>query len=214
MADFVISDTHFFDPIIIRHTKRGEFDLLTGKFSLFKDEFAMNRHMIEQWNSVVGPKDRVFHLGDFCSRCTPEQANVIFKNLNGKIVLLAGNHDLETEGLMDILKKLPFENIITFPIVYGRYVFSHKPLRHSGTFINIHGHSHGKSEIGIDVSAEILNYKPISINELMGKNTDSKPKPFTKRISTNDKTQRRKRFTKSKWKNKHSKDGGRDRKDD
>jgi calcineurin-like phosphoesterase family protein len=211
MADFVISDTHFFDPIIIRHTKRGEFDPLTGKFSLFKDEFAMNRHMIEAWNSVVGPKDRVFHLGDFCSRCTPEQANVIFKNLNGKIVLVAGNHDIETEGIMNILKNLPFEAISEFPIVYGRYIFSHKPLRKTGTFINIHGHSHGKSEIGIDVSAEILNFQPISINSLMGKKADLDPKPFNKRISNNDKSKRRTRFRSSKWKEKFSKDGGRDR---
>lgn len=187
MADFIISDTHFFDPVIIRHTKRGCVDPLTGEFSVFKDEFAMNRHMIEEWNSVVGPKDTVFHLGDFCSRCTPKQASVIFNNLNGKIILIAGNHDLETEGLMDILRTLPFRCISEYPLLYGRYILSHKPLKKIGNLINIHGHSHGKGSVGIDVSAEILKYRPISILSLMSEIADLSQKPSNKRISTHDK---------------------------
>ncbi len=172
MADFVISDTHFFDSSIIRHTKRGFINPQTGKFNLFKDEFEMNRHIIESWNSVVSKKDTVFHLGDFCSKCTYTQARVIFNNLNGNIILIAGNHDIETEGVMDILRKLPFKSIVEYPIVYDRYIFSHKPLRQSGTFINVHGHSHGKSGKGIDVCAELLGFRPLSILELMGEHEE------------------------------------------
>lgn len=145
----------------------------------------MNRHMIKEWNSVVGPKDTVFHLGDFCSRCSPEQAEIIFNNLNGQIILVAGNHDIETDGLMDILKRLPFKSIVEYPIVYGRYIFSHKPLKKSGAFINVHGHSHGKSSIGIDVSAELLGFRPVSILDLLCKPADKVVNNLSEGTQTN-----------------------------
>lgn len=49
----------------------------------------MNETLISNWNSVVGPKDIIFHLGDLTSEWTK-----ILDRLNGKICLILGNHDL------------------------------------------------------------------------------------------------------------------------
>ena len=47
--------------------------------------------LIEKWNSVVQPKDIVFHLGDFCFGKRHIQ---IAGRLNGNKRLVMGNHDM------------------------------------------------------------------------------------------------------------------------
>lgn len=54
----------------------------------------MNETIIANWNSVVGPDDIIFHLGDFCLGGSAEWINVL-NRLNGKIYLIAGNHDIK-----------------------------------------------------------------------------------------------------------------------
>ena len=56
--------------------------------------FHMNETIIANWNSVVGPDDIIFHLGDFCLGDSAEWINVL-NRLNGKIYLIAGNHDIK-----------------------------------------------------------------------------------------------------------------------
>ena len=46
--------------------------------------------LIEKWNAVVNPNDTIFHLGDFAFRNIEEYT----KKLNGKKILLRGNHDM------------------------------------------------------------------------------------------------------------------------
>jgi calcineurin-like phosphoesterase family protein len=49
-----------------------------GALGLYRRPFAsvaeMDRQMIDWWNSVVGPQDEVWHLGDFAIRQRPERA--------------------------------------------------------------------------------------------------------------------------------------------
>lgn len=54
----------------------------------------MNQALIDNWNSVVGPDDHVYHLGDFCFG-NVEKWNAILEPgvLNGHIHLILGNHD-------------------------------------------------------------------------------------------------------------------------
>lgn len=54
----------------------------------------MNETIISNWNRVVGPDDIVFHLGDFCLGGSAEWMNILSR-LNGKIYLIAGNHDIK-----------------------------------------------------------------------------------------------------------------------
>lgn len=48
----------------------------------------MNETIIANWNSVVGPDDIIFHLGDFCLGDSAEWINVL-NRLNGKIYLIS-----------------------------------------------------------------------------------------------------------------------------
>lgn len=53
-----------------------------------------DKMITEKWNSVVNKNDTVLHLGDFAFRNIKENT----ENLNGKKILLRGNHDRKNEG--------------------------------------------------------------------------------------------------------------------
>lgn len=78
---FFTSDSHFYHKNIIEYCKRPYLSI---------DE--MNEDLIEKWNSVVGPDDIVFHLGDFIFGGTQKWEEIL-KRLNGKKYLILGNHD-------------------------------------------------------------------------------------------------------------------------
>lgn len=73
------SDHHFDHKNVIDYCKRP-----------FASVDEMNEVMVERWNQVVTKDDLVFYLGDFCLN----KAGLRFrKRLNGKIILIPGNHD-------------------------------------------------------------------------------------------------------------------------
>jgi calcineurin-like phosphoesterase family protein len=51
----------------------------------------MNKEMVEKWNAVVKPEDTVYYIGDFSLAFSPVE--VYTKLMNGKKVLISGNHD-------------------------------------------------------------------------------------------------------------------------
>lgn len=77
------SDTHFGHDNIIKFCNRP-----------FKDANEMNKVLIENWNRVVQPDDIVFHLGDFAFGGSYLWNNMLHA-LNGKIILIKGNHDIK-----------------------------------------------------------------------------------------------------------------------
>lgn len=78
---FFTSDTHFNHENILRFCNRP-----------FKTIQEHDEVLIDNWNSVVGPDDTVFHLGDFCFG-NPQKVIEVRKKLNGHIFLIRGNHD-------------------------------------------------------------------------------------------------------------------------
>lgn len=86
---WIISDTHFNHKNILGFT-----DSEGKKFrgDLFKDVSDMNEQMIYNWNSVIKPEDKVYHLGDVYFGSQPE-ADAILSRLMGKKRLIVGNHD-------------------------------------------------------------------------------------------------------------------------
>lgn len=118
---FIISDTHFghsrvlqFEPVRVEYLADYNTDV-TGKChellnlleTIPKDEHRQNtdignlckdliifhdQMLVEKWNSVVGEKDTVLHGGDFAFRGIEEHT----QNLNGRKILLRGNHDLKS----------------------------------------------------------------------------------------------------------------------
>lgn len=75
------SDSHF------KHSKILEF--CNRPFNTIEEH---DQTLIHNWNSVVGPDDTVFHLGDFVFGGFPKWKE-IRDQLNGHIYLIRGNHD-------------------------------------------------------------------------------------------------------------------------
>ena len=81
MSRWYTSDSHF-----------GHSKLLSGAFRSFDDLTAMNRALVDAWNSVVSPTDEVWVLGDFAVPANDD--NLAWgQKLNGRKVLVPGNHD-------------------------------------------------------------------------------------------------------------------------
>lgn len=77
---FLSSDSHFYHNNVIRYCTRP-----------FATVEEMNEAMVKEWNSVVGPDDTVYYLGDFSLAF---RAVEIFSfRLNGRKLIVPGNHD-------------------------------------------------------------------------------------------------------------------------
>lgn len=55
----------------------------------------MNEHLIEKWNNKVSKNDTVYFVGDFGYGSITELKE-IYNRLNGKKILIKGNHDIKT----------------------------------------------------------------------------------------------------------------------
>lgn len=164
MKRFIISDTHFGHENIIRYENRP-----------FRNSNEMNRYIINKWNNVVSKNDLVYHLGDvsFMSR---ESTKNILNKLNGRIVLVAGNHDLK---LLNWYRNLGrFEMVSPYPIIVDKFaILSHEPLylQKDSVYANIYGHVHGDDKYktitrdSACVCLERWNYQPISLDFILNK---------------------------------------------
>lgn len=156
MAVFVISDTHFFHKNIIEYCKRP-----------FKTVDEMNSTIITNWNKTVKKGDTVIIPGDVFFKINKELITSITNSLNGKKILIIGNHDNHSPSFY---MEVGFSNAYYYPIFYdNKYIISHFPIEDTKGFINIHGHIHDKvigDRFHINVSVEQLNYTPINIKNL------------------------------------------------
>ncbi|MGG0754937.1 metallophosphoesterase [Brevibacillus laterosporus] len=165
MDIWITSDTHFDHSSIIEYEQRP-----------FKNKIEMTSILIDNWNSVVKPNDLIFHLGDVFF-CNAKRMEEIANQLNGRKILIRGNHDKRYTNTK--FKKLGFD-------VYNYYfinkmLLSHYPqsetslrvaIKSTDLIGNVHGHVHSKID-NLDqniykcVSVELTNYKPIHIQEIM-----------------------------------------------
>ena len=81
MSIFFTSDTHFFHKAIIGYCNRPAIDV-----------DHMNKILIDNWNSKIGPDDDVYHLGDFAFSGITKLIPIL-EQLNGRKHLIVGNHD-------------------------------------------------------------------------------------------------------------------------
>ncbi len=145
--------------------------------------------IIDNWNSLVAPQDRVYVLGDLCMN---RRHVGTISRCNGKKVLVKGNHDIFK--LKDYLPH--FEDIRAY-VVKPKHslIMSHIPIhpQSMGTRykLNVHGHLHeqtvrrdGHTEKGNPtyedlnetvaderyrcVSLEQTDYKPVDLMEIIG----------------------------------------------
>ena len=161
---WVVSDTHFGHSNIIKYCDRP-----------FPDAAFMDEYIIEQWNSMIKPQDKVYHLGDVYFA----QGHTALPKLNGKKRLILGNHDNGKDPrLVGAFKKIEVWRM--FP-EFG-LLLTHVPVhpstlgerRENGyrRLKNIHGHTHTNAEPDGDttdykcVCVELTDYKPVNIEEL------------------------------------------------
>lgn len=151
---YLIADTH------LGHAKAAEW----RGFSSIKEH---DEAMIEAWNSVVNPKDTVWHLGD---AVFPRTALPLLRRLNGHKHLVMGNHD--RHHIQEYIKY--FNKIVGVAKIKG-LVLSHVPIHPNELCyrweFNVHGHLHHPERLlGIQngyycVCADIIpHFKPVSFD--------------------------------------------------
>ena len=169
---FFTSDTHFYHANIINFCGRP-----------FKSVEVMNETLIANWNSVVGPDDIVFHLGDFCLGGSAEWINIL-NRLNGKIYLIVGNHDIKNlrQGYYSRFEHIAMQMHIE--VGKQKIYLNHYPfLCYGGAYRDtwqLFGHVHtSKQNTGIDaprlhmlfptqydVGVDNNNFTPVSFEQV------------------------------------------------
>jgi len=171
---YVISDTHFGHWNIIEHAKRPFLDLK-----------EMDKKITCNWNSIVRPQDLVICLGDFVwTGGASEKIKDYIKALNGRIILVAGNHCKKSYSWY-------MSNGVQF--VCDRFVweFNKKRILFIHDYNNVsveerkkynyvlHGHAHQNLPLVrmiddvpfVNVSVENIAYKPMNLITLLSRLT-------------------------------------------
>jgi calcineurin-like phosphoesterase family protein len=157
---FVIADLHLGHRNIIDYCRRP-----------FSSSQEMDRVLIQNWNYTVRPDDEIYYLGDLRHGVYAPDASHYLGLLSGSIRLVYGNHDEAMAGGVHDLRII-YEGIPLLMI--------HNPEEASareGRWV-LHGHHHNNNIVlypfinaetrTINVSAELVNYAPVSIGEICG----------------------------------------------
>lgn len=161
---FLIADTHFGDEAIIRYENRP-----------FENAKAQEEILIKNWNDTVDAKDTVFVLGDFGCSDSKEETTRLCHALNGKKILVMGNHDIQTARWY---RECGFYEVSAWPILYDTFwILSHEPLyvNENMPYANVFGHVHANpayrdfSKQSFCVSVERIDYRPIDFEEIRKK---------------------------------------------
>jgi calcineurin-like phosphoesterase family protein len=170
--NFFIADTHFCHSNIIKYSNRP-----------FKSIDEMNSIIINNWNSIIKQKDTVYVLGDFVFGTRNMWQEYCYK-LNGKKILIIGNHDERNLTVTDMLKS-GFDSVhskLEIKIDDYNVLLSHYPYKslineYDKKFLDImiedkdqwllHGHIHNfnkniVNENMINVGVDLHNFSPIS----------------------------------------------------
>lgn len=165
---FFTSDTHFDHKNIIKYCNRP-----------WETVEEMNQALIDNWNSVVGPDDTVFHLGDVTFGGNTNLIEHVSK-LNGHIILIKGNHDKRLQqSICDKLFEYSCQQL-RLNIEGYTVILNHYPFLCFAEDIQLFGHIHSPSESDdvykfsccgdhssqYDVGVDNNNYKPVSWQQI------------------------------------------------
>lgn len=153
METWITADTHFHHRWMAEHRQ----------WDSVRDH---DLNLEDVWNTTVGVKDEVWHLGDF-SFGNREYTEALFGRLHGRKHLVVGNHD---PNRVQKLGWETVEHIQRRKFAGVSYVMCHYPMltwpnAHHGTR-HLHGHSHGnlmnptnttRIDVGYDVHGRFLN---------------------------------------------------------
>jgi calcineurin-like phosphoesterase family protein len=161
---FITSDTHFGHANILRFCSRPFFNI--------KEH---DQALIDNWNSVVGPNDTVYHLGDVAFKCSMDYALNIMKKLNGTKHLILGNHDKLAKQFNNI-RPNTWESVEYYAEIEHekQYIclFHYPQATWHWAYKNawqLYGHVHGNmknSGKSLDVGVDCWKYTPVSFEQL------------------------------------------------
>jgi calcineurin-like phosphoesterase family protein len=141
------ADTHFNHRLLAR--MRG-----------YSDTIPHDEVLVSIWNSYVGKRDEVYHVGDFCFG-SHKAVRQVRHRLNGKIHLILGNHDRANRlhNLRDTftsIHDLLDIKINGHPVTLCHYAMRIWNKSHYNSW-QLFGHSHGgttpvgkQHDVGVD----------------------------------------------------------------
>lgn len=162
---FVTADLHMSHKNIIKHCNRP-----------FNNVEEMDDMIIKNWNNRVSKKDTVYIVGDFTFRSSKHVREHV-NALNGKIVLIEGNHDQKNPQIKEVFGICP--QILTVKYYKQRIVLCHYQManwagKHRNVLPSWHlfGHSHGLTNpdiiqpFSMDIGVDVHEFKPLSFEDI------------------------------------------------
>ena len=159
--NYFTSDWHFGHKNIIEYQDRP-----------FSSVEEMDQKLIENWNSIITPKDTVWFLGDF-SFHNREKTLKVIKQLKGKINFIFGNHD-NSIRVLNRSNEMPdrvkcFGDYHEFNFNKQKYVLCHFPFESWHVKgIHLHGHIHNPdhtivkpNRVNVNLDATVVVDSPI-----------------------------------------------------
>lgn len=164
-----VADLHLAHINIERITRENEERYLKyfGKYQIDNPSYFLpkeikttedwNEFIIANWNSVVGDTDTTYVLGDIGLGNVENIVDCV-KRLNGKIILIPGNHDTK---LLNYIAEKPLDNLqLLCPNEKGfilledkTLVLSHFPVwsfeKHFQKSTQLYGHIHNNVEVNL-----------------------------------------------------------------
>lgn len=206
---FVTSDLHFGHENILSYEKSRIENLIDTKFGEWyasvgcpvlvspDDEIELmkryrhdiikehDKHLIENWNSVVKDGDLVYIIGDLSYR-NGEATNNYLQQMNGDKILIRGNHDhmflddhkFDKTLIKEIYdyKELKYKKNMIILFHYPIMVWN---KQHKGT-IHLYGHIHSNKttshpakysvENSYNVGVDVNDYKPVRLDSFLENN--------------------------------------------
>ncbi|WP_259184204.1 metallophosphoesterase [Rhizobium sp. BK176] len=168
---FYIADTHLLHARLLEIQPRA--------FGSIEEH---DEKIIANWNSVVGDKDIVYHLGDFAFQLgvQAEKVRWYFSRLKGRKHLIIGNHDLDEDGNLhptiasldwaEPPQFMKFTNDGGKKLILCHYAIREWQGYHKGAY-HFYGHSHGKlpgAGLSRDVGCDVpdVNFTPKTYEQL------------------------------------------------
>lgn len=169
METFVTSDTHYW------HKKILTYQAETRPWTDIREH---NQGLIDRHNSIVGPNDEYWHLGDF-GFCNAKQTIDILRQLNGKIHFIYGNHDkqMHDQSVRDLCAWQGYyhelKGYTKSPIPMFHYPIHSWNRMQYGSF-HFYGHTHGQVPflyhgLAMDVGVDTNDCYPYNVGELVAK---------------------------------------------
>jgi len=165
---FFTADLHFDHKNILAYTNRP-----------WNTLGEMNQGLVDNWNSVVGKKDMTYVVGDFAWRNHASW----FHRLNGKKILIRGNHDKMNQKCLALwtevhdLKWIQVEN---HHMLLCHYQLVSWPGEYRGAW-HFYGHAHARARefddlAACDVGIDCWDYTPVPWEVLKAKMQDKEPR--------------------------------------